>query len=77
MNPRRLDVEAYRDSLLEVTDSLDDRPKPLSDDLDAAENHRRTVYGRVSRGRLNSVLALYDFPDPTMTAPQRDLTTCR
>jgi hypothetical protein len=75
MNPRRLDVEAYRDSLLEVTESLDDRPKPLSDDLDADENHRRTVYGRVSRGRLNSVLALYDFPDPTMTAPQRDLTT--
>jgi hypothetical protein len=75
MNPRRLDVEAYRDSLLEITDSLDDRPKPLSDDLDSADNHRRTVYGRVSRGKLNTVLALYDFPDPTMTAPQRDLTT--
>jgi hypothetical protein len=75
MNPRRLDVEAYRDSLLEVTDSLDDKTKPLSDDLDAPENHRRTVYGRVSRGRLNTVLALYDFPDPTMTAPQRELTT--
>ena len=30
---------------------------------------------RVSRGRLNTVLALYDFPDPMMTAPQRDLTT--
>jgi len=75
MNPRRLDVEAYRDSLLKVTDSLDDKPKPLSEDLEAAENHRRTVYGRVSRGRLDSVLALYDFPDPTMTAPQRDLTT--
>jgi hypothetical protein len=75
MNPRRLDVEAYRDSLLEITDSLDDKPAPLSDDLDAADNHRRTVYGRVSRGKLNTVLALYDFPDPTMTAPQRDLTT--
>jgi hypothetical protein len=75
MNPRRLDVEAYRDSLLEVTESLDDKPAPLSDDLDSAENHRRTVYGRVSRGKLNTVLALYDFPDPTMTAPQRDLTT--
>jgi hypothetical protein len=47
----------------------------LSEDLDAAENHRRTVYGKVSRGRLNTVLALYDFPDPTMTAPQRELTT--
>ncbi|HZL55534.1 MAG TPA: DUF1549 and DUF1553 domain-containing protein, partial [Bryobacteraceae bacterium] len=75
MNPRRLDVEAYRDSLLEITNSLDTKPLGLSEDLDAADNHRRTVYGRVSRGRLNTVLALYDFPDPTMTAPQRDLTT--
>jgi hypothetical protein len=75
MNPRRLDVEAYRDTLLEVTGSLDDQPKPLSEDIEAAENHRRTVYGRVSRGKLDSVLALYDFPDPTMTSPQRELTT--
>ncbi len=75
MNPRRLDVEAYRDSLLKITDSLDTEHKPLSDDLDAAENHRRTVYGRVSRAKLNTVLQLYDFPDPMMTAPQRDLTT--
>jgi hypothetical protein len=29
----------------------------------------------VSRGKLDPVLALYDFPDPTMTAPQRELTT--
>ena len=75
MNPRRLDVEAYRDNLLEVSGVLDTKPAPLSEDLDAADNHHRTVYGRVSRGRLNTVLALYDFPDPTMSAPQRDLTT--
>jgi hypothetical protein len=24
---------------------------------------------------LNTILALYDFPDPMMTAPRRDLTT--
>jgi hypothetical protein len=75
MNPRRLDVEAYRDNLLEVTQSLDEKPAVLSEDLDNADNHHRTVYGKVSRGRLNTVLALYDFPDPTMTAPQRELTT--
>ncbi|MDE3195924.1 MAG: PSD1 domain-containing protein [Acidobacteriota bacterium] len=75
MNPRRLDVEAYRDSLLEVTDSLDSKEHGLSEDLDAPDNRRRTVSGRVSRGRLNTVLALYDFPDPNMTAPERDLTT--
>jgi uncharacterized protein DUF1549/uncharacterized protein DUF1553/cytochrome c len=75
MNPRRLDIEAYRDNLLQVSGDLDTRPTPLSLDLDAADNHSRTVYGRVSRGRLNTILALYDFPDPMMTAPQRELTT--
>jgi hypothetical protein len=75
MNPRRLDIEAYRDSLLEVTGSLDETPAALSQDLDSPEDRHRTVYGRVSRARLNTVLALYDFPDPTMSAPQRDLTT--
>lgn len=75
MNPRRLDVEAYRDNLLEISNDLDPEVFGLSVDLDAPTDHRRTVYGRVSRGRLNTVLALYDFPNPIMTSPQRDLTT--
>jgi hypothetical protein len=54
---------------------LDEKAATLSYDLDAATNHLRTVYGKVSRGRLNTVLALYDFPDPIMTAAQRELTT--
>ena len=75
MNPRRLDVEAYRDNLLKISDVLDTKPAPLSLDLDASENHSRTVYGRVSRGRINTVLQLYDFPDANLSSPQRDLTT--
>jgi Protein of unknown function (DUF1549)/Protein of unknown function (DUF1553)/Planctomycete cytochrome C len=75
MNPRRLDVEAYRDNLLQVSGDLENKVPSLSFDLDAPDNHLRTVYGRVSRGRLNTILALYDFPDPMMTAPQRELTT--
>jgi hypothetical protein len=75
MNPRRLDVEAYRDNLLQASGDLDGTTPTLSYDLDTATNHLRTVYGKVSRGRLNTVLALYDFPDPMMTAPQRELTT--
>jgi hypothetical protein len=75
MNPRRLDVEAYRDNLLQVSGDLDNNVPALSFDLDAATNRFRTVYGKVSRGRLNTLLALYDFPDPMMTAPQRELTT--
>ncbi len=75
MNPRRLDIEAYRDNLLRISGDLEDKIPALSFDLDAPTNHLRTVYGRVSRGRLNTLLALYDFPDPVMTAPKRELTT--
>jgi hypothetical protein len=75
MNPRRLDIEAYRDNLLQVSGDLEKKAPALSLDLDAADNHSRTVYGRVGRGRLNTLLALYDFPDPMMTAPRRELTT--
>lgn len=75
MNPRRLDIEAYRDNLLQISADLENKQPSLSYDLDAADNHYRTVYGRVNRGRLNTLLALYDFPDPMMTAPRRELTT--
>src|SRR6185295_4275334 len=74
MNPRRLDVEAYRDNLLQISGDLESKTPALSFDLDAADNHWRTVYGRVNRGRLNPLLAMYDFPDPMMTAPRRELT---
>lgn len=75
MNPRRLDIEAYRDCLLQACGSLDERMSGPSTDLDDVENTRRTVYGRVSRGFLNSLLRLYDFPLATMHSPQREMTT--
>ena len=75
MNPRRLDVEAYRDNLLQVSGDLENKAPALSLDLDSATNYSRTVYSRVNRGRLNPLLAMYDFPDPMMTAPRRELTT--
>ena len=46
-----------------------------SEDVDAAGNTRRTVYARVSRGRLSGLLRNYDFPDPTQTSSDRDVTT--
>jgi hypothetical protein len=46
-----------------------------SEDPDSDSGIRRTVYGRVSRSRLGKLFRLYDFPDPTQTAPNRDLTT--
>ena len=75
MNPRRLDIEAYRDNLLLASGDLDPTAPAFSANLDDDSNHRRTVYGTVSRGHLNTVLALYDFPEANMSAPQRDLTT--
>ncbi|MDB5321633.1 MAG: hypothetical protein JWN40_3264 [Phycisphaerales bacterium] len=75
MNPRRLDVEAYRDCMLQVTASLDDRLAGPSSDLDQPGNYRRTVYGRISRGRQSTLLQLYDFPEAAMHSPQRETTT--
>jgi len=75
MNPRRLDVESYRDSMLRAAGTLDEQMFGPSEDLDRANSVRRTVYGRVSRSRLANVLKLYDFPDPAQTSPGRDQTT--
>ncbi|HLK68023.1 MAG TPA: PSD1 and planctomycete cytochrome C domain-containing protein [Bryobacteraceae bacterium] len=75
MNPRRLDVEAYRDSLLEAAGTLDRTAGGVSADLDQDTNARRTVYGRISRSNLNTLLKLYDFPSANLTSPERELTT--
>jgi len=75
MNPRRLDVEAYRDNLLEAAGTLDRSVGGPSLDLDQPENHRRTVYARISRARVSTLLQLYDFPEATMHSPWRETTT--
>jgi hypothetical protein len=75
MNPRRLSIEAYRESLLRIAGTLDTEIYGPSQDLDAEANTRRTLYGRIGRGRVNPLLKLYDFPDASQTAPSRDQTT--
>src|SRR4029079_8850169 len=74
MNPRRLDIEAYRDTLLRLSGRLDETMYGPSDDLQSPRNSRRTVYGRISRGRVSSLLKNYDFPDAMQSAGGRDLT---
>jgi uncharacterized protein DUF1553 len=74
MNPRRLDIEAYRDTLLRLSSRLNERMYGPSEDLQSPRNVRRTVYGRVSRGRQNSLLKNYDFPDAMQSAGSRELT---
>ena len=70
-NRRRLDIEALRDAMLFVAGNLREEaggpPEPLTE-LDA---HRRTVYGFVSRRRLDNVLGLFDFPNPNNTSERR------
>ncbi|HEY2785344.1 MAG TPA: PSD1 and planctomycete cytochrome C domain-containing protein [Fimbriiglobus sp.] len=75
MNPRRLDIEAYRDCLLQASGNLDTRLRGPSSDLDQTSNTRRTVYARISRSRLNNLLQLYGFPEATMHSPGRETTT--
>jgi hypothetical protein len=74
-NPRRLDAEAYRDTLVRSAGLLDDQMGGISGDVDDETFYRRAIYGRVSRARPPQVLALYDFPEATQTAPDRDVTT--
>ena len=69
-NWRRMDVESMRDSLLFVAGNLDLKAGGAPAALDR-ENHRRTVYGFVSRRKLDPMLALFDFPNPNNTSEQR------
>jgi mono/diheme cytochrome c family protein len=75
MKRQRLDVEAWRDALLAVSGTLDDTLGGPSQDLTAPANHRRTLYGAVSRHNLNNLLRLFDFPDPNITSESRPITT--
>ena len=72
---RRHDAESLRDSLLFVTNSLDERMGGPAVPLDNLSNHRRTIYGKVSRNILDPMLNLFDFPNPNQTSEQRLLTT--
>ena len=63
-----------RDSLLFVSGKLDltmgGEPMRLTDE----KNLRRTVYGFVSRAKLDGTLSLFDFPDPNFTSEGRVTT---
>jgi len=72
-NRERLDAEALRDSLLCVSGVLDPAVGGPSEELDAA-TRRRTVYGRISRFKLNEMLQLFDFPNPSITSEKRNVT---
>ncbi|MFN9347452.1 MAG: DUF1553 domain-containing protein, partial [Planctomycetota bacterium] len=74
--PRRaLDVEAWRDCLLQVTDGLSLSVGGPAQDVNSSTNFRRTIYGHVRRREISDLLRLFDFPDPLTHSPARVPTT--
>ena len=75
MAPRRVDFETWRDSILQAAGQLDLKMGGPSGKVEERGVARRTVYTRISRGRLEYVLRLFDFPDANLHSPQRAITT--
>jgi hypothetical protein len=74
MNPRRMDVEVWRDSLLAVSGELDPLGGgPPVDDV--TTNRRRTLYAKVSRNgdqfASDNFLRRFDFPLMRATVAKR------
>ena len=74
MNRRRLTIEQWRDAILFVSGELSPE-NGRSLELDDPENLRRTVFGRVSRLKLNDLLMQWDYPDANVHAEKRSATT--
>jgi len=72
-NRRRMDVEQIRDSLLATSGALDKKMGGPSETL-TPQSTRRTLYGKVSRYKLDEFLQLFDFPSPNISAEQRYTT---
>jgi hypothetical protein len=69
-----MDAEQIRDSILDVAGNLDTMIEGPSQEL-TPDFKGRTVYGKVSRYKLDAYLQLFDFPPPNMSAEKRFTTT--
>ena len=74
-NRRRIDFETLRDSLLSTAGRLDPTRGGPPLNPTAPDNTRRTLYSRIDRSALPSVLQLFDFPSPDIHAAKRPHTT--
>ena len=74
MDRKRMDAEQIRDAVLMVAGNLDPSLGGPSQDLTTGFT-RRTVYGKVSRYKLDEYLQLFDFPSPNISAEKRFTTT--
>ena len=75
MSRQRLQVEAWRDSLLAVSGKLDRTMGGPTVNIDSTDNRRRSIYAKISRHDLSGFLRLFDFPDANITSSQRSETT--
>jgi hypothetical protein len=75
MVPRRLDVESWRDAMLQASGQLDLTVGGPSVALDDPQNVRRTIYTTIHRREMSTMLLTHDFPDPTSHSPLRVSTT--
>ena len=78
MNPRRLEVESWRDALLMVTGELD-RTLGGPSIQHLMESRRRTIYSAISRNgdqfASDEFLRIFDFPVPRATIARRTTST--
>lgn len=74
-NRKRLDIESWRDSILSAAGSLDKTIGGPTFNLSDDNSKRRTLYAKISRHELNSLLRIFDFPDPNITSERRIETT--
>ncbi len=72
---RRLAVEMWRDAIFSAAGNLDLQVGGRSFEASDPDANRRAVYARISRLKLDPMLALFDHPDPNMHAPGRYKST--
>ncbi|MFA6545562.1 MAG: PSD1 and planctomycete cytochrome C domain-containing protein [Limisphaerales bacterium] len=74
MNTHRLSFEEMRDAWLAASGELDPRVGGKPAELLVGKNTRRTLYARVDRQRLPTVMRIFDFANPDLSIPQRNDT---
>jgi hypothetical protein len=72
---KRLELEEWRDAILQVSGQLNLSGGGPSDNLDSPRSVRRTIYGKVSRERPSDIHRLFDLPDAKSHGEKREATT--